>query len=147
MKKNFFISIGIIALIVGIYGFEEYTRKNDDLKHVKADYEYSVNEFINEFKSNEKAATEKFHDKIIAVNGAIKEITKDDEGHYTIMIGEENDRSSVRCSIDPGHEVPQQLQKKDVVTIKGACTGFDADELLGSDVILNRCVIQKRNQK
>jgi hypothetical protein len=30
------------------------------------------------------------------------------------------------------------------VTVRGACTGFNKDEMgLGSDVILNRCVIVK----
>jgi hypothetical protein len=32
------------------------------------------------------------------------------------------------------------LQAGTNVIVKGVCTGFNADELVGSDVVLNRCV-------
>ena len=69
---------------------------------------------------------------------------KDESGHYTLILGEEGSMSSVRCSMDSTHQqAADELQINTEVIIKGACTGFNADQLLGSDVILNRCVIVK----
>ena len=85
-------------------------------------------------------------DKIIAVNGYVKEIEKNDQGYYTVVLGDTARVSSVRCSMDAKHinEITG-LKKGIAVTLKGACTGFNADELLGSDVILNRCVVEENN--
>jgi hypothetical protein len=40
------------------------------------------------------------------------------------------------------NEETENLVSGSKVTVKGVCTGFNADELLGSDVILNRCSIK-----
>jgi len=54
--------------------------------------------------------------------------------------------SSVRCSIDSlftseasKHNIAESIK------LKGICTGFNSDEMgLGSDIIMNRCVILKK---
>ncbi len=144
VRTKLFITIGIIALTGVIYGYQEYTRKNKDYLYADADFTISAKDFIREFEENENAANEKFLDKIIAVNDTIKDIIKDDEGFYTLMIGEKNKTSSVRCSMDPNHQTEVELLRMgNIITIKGACTGYNQDELLGSDVILNHCVIEK----
>jgi hypothetical protein len=33
------------------------------------------------------------------------------------------------------------LAERGVVKIKGNCTGYNADDLLGSDLVLNRCMV------
>ena len=143
-KKEILIGLGIITLTVAIYGYQEYTRRNIDLAYGEADYNSQVKTLIKEFEENEKAANEKFLDKIIAVTGVLKEIIKDDKGYYTAVMGDVNSMLSIRCSMDSDHQHDSALLKEgNNITIKGICTGFNADELLGSDVILNRCIIQK----
>jgi hypothetical protein len=58
-------------------------------------------------------------------------------------MGSEESMSSVRCSLDTNYvKKTTGLNIGNQITIKGACTGFNSDELgLGSDVVLNRCVI------
>lgn len=137
--------MAVIALVAALYGYVEYKRGNKDLVYAKADHVMNSTAFIRDFESNEKAANEKYLDKIIAVNGTVKDILKDDGGSYTVMIGDNVKASSVRCSFDVNHQsAVASLQLGTVVIIKGVCTGFNADELLGSDVILNRCVIEKK---
>lgn len=145
-KKIFFIVLGFIAITAIIYGYQEYTRSVEDLLYVKEDYKIEAIEFLGKFEANEKDANEKYLDKIVAVKGAIKDIIKDDRGFYTVIIGVKENSSSVRCSVNPDHQDKADLlQMGNSVTIKGVCTGFNADELLGSDVILNRCVIAEIN--
>ena len=133
---------------MGVYGYREYTRKNRNLSYVKANFKIQANALIKEFEENEKRANEKFLDKIIAVSGAIRDVIKDDKGFYSIVLGGDENMSTVRCSMNSIDQDEVGLLKKgNIIMIKGACTGFNADDLLGSDIILNRCVIQKNDSR
>ena len=143
-KQIILLAILIVVAIVAWYGYKQYTRKNTDLAYAKADVETTTTDLIKSFETNEKLANEKYLDKIIELTGEIKEINKDEKGYYTVVLGEENSMSSVRCSMDSAHQQNVlSVNQGDQVSVKGACTGFNADELLGSDVILNRCVLKK----
>ncbi len=144
-KKRIILGFIVIAILGGAwYGYSEYNRKVKDLSKVKAQLTMQTQELITAFEQNETAANSKYLDKIIAVKGKVKALEKDDSGLYSIVLGDETSLSSVRCSMDSVH-VKQVIKVKEgsEVTVKGACTGFSSDELLGSDVILNRCVIEK----
>ena len=147
-KKKFFAAISMLVLVAGSYGYMEYTRGSKDLLYTKADYISIAKDLIKEFEQNEKAANEKFINKVIAVNGTVKDVIEDGDKFYTVMLGDGASTSSVRCSMDANHQSEAallQLQRN--VTIKGICTGFNADDLLGSDVILNRCIIEKKGSE
>src|SRR4030095_1334796 len=147
-KKKVFIAIGMMALAAGLYGYMEYTRGSKDLLYTKADHITIAKDLIKEFEENEKAANEKFINKIIAVNGSVKDVIKDGDKFYTVMLGDAAGTSSVRCSMDSNYQPETALlQLRSNVTIKGICTGFNADDLLGSDVILNRCIIEKKGSE
>ena len=144
MKKKRIILIAIVIMIVGgaWYGISEYNRKPADLKSKKADYSVKVTSLIDEFVENETRAGTRYFDKILEVNGIVKEINKNDKGDVTIILAREESMSSVRCSLDEiyKHDA-DELNPGEIITVKGAFTGFTSDELLGSDVFLNRCVI------
>ncbi|HQU57379.1 MAG TPA: hypothetical protein PLG88_08105 [Chitinophagaceae bacterium] len=142
-KKIIILSIVILALSGGLYAYMEFNRKVKDLSRVRADVKFKSGELIQEFEKDEKAANALYLDKIISVQGQLKAIEKDLANNYSLVLGDAASMSSVRCSMDADHQEDIQHLKEGVyVSVKGACTGFNADELLGSDVILNRCVIQ-----
>lgn len=148
MKKRtkIILAISVIALACAGYGYKQYMRKNTDLAYARPDLQMTSAELIKTFEADEKLANAKYLDKIIAVSGTVKEISKDEKGYYTVVLGEANSMSNVRCSMDTAHQQKISLIKPgSAVTIKGACTGFNADELLGSDVILNRGVVSDKN--
>lgn len=148
IKKKIFIGLATIAITMGLFGYREYFRKNKNLSYVKANFKIQAHALIKEFEENEKKANEKFLDKIIAVSGAIRDVIKDDKGYYSIVLGDDENMSTVRCSMNSIDEDEVGLLKKgNNIMIKGACTGFNADDLLGSDIILNRCVIQKNDSR
>jgi len=143
-KKRILLGFIAVAIIGGAwFGYNEYNRKVKDLADVKAQITMQTNDLINAFEKDEKTANAQYLDKIIAVKGSVKTIEKDDRGNYSIVLGDNSSMSSVRCSMDSVHarEVISINEGTEVV-VKGACTGFNADELLGSDVILNRCVLE-----
>lgn len=128
----------------GWYGYSEYNRKPIDLSISKADLQLSTSELISSFENNVQESNKKYLDKILAVSGVVKSVEKNDQGFYFVVLSERGNMSSVRCSMDETHQQAAVLLTENTqVTIKGVCTGFNSDELLGSDVILNRCVVMK----
>lgn len=137
-------TVVVIIAAVGIYAFREFNRTNPSLKDLKADYTVKATDLITEFEKDEKSSDQKYLDKVIEVSGQVKEIKQDEKGFYTVALGDTTDMSSVRCSLDSlyGKEA-KLLTTGQPVVIKGVCTGFNEDELLGSDIILNRSIIKK----
>lgn len=152
MNKNMirYSFITVILVITGLvyYGFSEYNRKHKDVSDAVASFNTTGESIIHEFTTDEKSANTKYLDKIIEVSGIVKSIDKDDEGSVTVVLGSPSNISSIRCNIDSADRIETaNLQKNIPVTIKGVCNGFNADELLGSDLILNRCSINKNKNE
>jgi uncharacterized protein (DUF1330 family) len=145
-KKIIWLTVLIVALGGAWYGYKEYTRTNKDLLEVKAGFILSAVDLIKEYESNDSAATKKYNGKIVEVNGSVKKVETDEQGYYTIVLGDTANLSSIRCSMDSTHyKEAANIVEGSSVTIRGACTGFNKDEMgLGSDVILNRSVIIKK---
>ena len=99
--------------------------------------------YVKEFEINDSSANRKYLGKIIETDGIVKEVSKDEAGYYTVVLGEEGKMSAIRCSMDTVHKQDaSRLKVGSSVVIRGSCTGFNKDEMgLGSDVILNFCVI------
>lgn len=148
IRKRKFIRLIIFLIILDIgfgiwQGVKEYNRTNKDFSNVKADIKIIATDLIQQYETNDSTADKKYLGKIIETSGVIKDITKDDAGYYTVVLGDTASMSSVRCSMDSTHQQDAALQAiGSSATVRGACTGFNKDEMgLGSDVILNRCVI------
>lgn len=150
MKRKKIIRYVLLSLLVIIaaaafYIYKEYNRTHKDTTKLKADYAFSATSFIEEFEKNEKNSNERYWDKVIKVEGMVKDLSEDERGFLSVILGDTNSMSSVRCSVDSTHTKEAAILKKgDKVTVKGICTGFNADELLGSDVILVRSVIDEK---
>ena len=74
-------------------------------------------------------------------DGIVKKIVQDQQP-AVVFLGDEGQMSSVQCSMDPVQTAYKNLSTGAVVTIKGMVTGYRSDELFGTDVILNRCVME-----
>ncbi|HYH15645.1 MAG TPA: hypothetical protein VD794_10510 [Flavisolibacter sp.] len=140
MKRTlvFLFIIGLLALAIW-QGYRYFYRPPKDLSTAKAAVTLSSTQLIQAFESDSAKANQLYLGKIIAVEGSIKSV--DEEEGVTIVLGNPASMSSVRCSMDTSKKMDWgSLEKGRKVVIKGNCTGFTSDELLGSDVILNRCV-------
>jgi hypothetical protein len=139
--------IWLIILLIAMggawYGYREYTRTNKDYKHVTPDFILSATTLIREYETNDSVAAKKYNGRSIEVSGNIKAIKKDEKGFYTVILGDSASLSAVRCSMDTTHKYDAaSLVVSSSATVRGACTGFNKDEMgLGSDVILNFCAI------
>ncbi|OQY94699.1 MAG: hypothetical protein B6D37_07545 [Sphingobacteriales bacterium UTBCD1] len=140
---------GLLILLTagaGIWqGLKEYNRTNTDMANAAADVKIPSSELIKSYETSDSLSNKKYLGKILEVNGHIKKIETDDNGSYTVVLGDTSSLSSVRCSMDSTHQKDaSKLTGGSSISIRGVCTGFNKDDMgLGSDVILNRCVILK----
>ncbi|HEX7903779.1 MAG TPA: hypothetical protein VF487_07865 [Chitinophagaceae bacterium] len=147
-KKSIGIIVLIIAVAVAWYGYKEYTRTPKDLFHAKADFVLSSAQLLHEYETNDSSANNRYNGKIIEVTGNIKKVEKDEQNFYTIVLGDSLSLNTIRCSMDTAHQQDAAvLVQGSSATMRGACTGYNKDEMgLGADVILNRCaVINKKD--
>lgn len=147
-KKLIWLIILLAALGGAWYGYKEFNRTNKDLQKVKADFILLADDLLKDYETNDSNATKKYNGKIVEVTGYVKKIDKDEQGNYTIVLGDTAVPSSARCSMDSAdRKYAAIITEGSSATIRGACTGFNKDEMgLGSDVILNRCVIIKKEK-
>jgi tRNA_anti-like len=141
--RNSLLLVLILGSIAAYFAYREYNRKTENVDKLEAAFELTTDELIREFTENEQAATQKYAGKVLQVEGQLKTTDVDDKGNYTVVLGNPALPSSVRCSIDTLFPIEKNnLQINMPITVKGICTGFNADELgLGADVLLNRCII------
>jgi hypothetical protein len=144
MKKGLIIFMSCL-LIAGFFFYREYSRTNPDLKKRNADHSYSVMELIEVFENDSAASNNKLNGKVLAVSGNIKTI--DAFGNpVVIVLGESGQMSSVLCSMDSTHAPDyMNLREGDKVIIKGICTGGETLDMFGTDIKLNRCVVEKKD--
>ena len=141
MKRTILLVILVIVLVLGFYGYREYFRTNKNLAEVAPEITVSATELIKAFEKDSAAANKQYSGKIVAVQGVVKSVEQEPTA-ATIILGEAGTMSSVRCSMDTANVAKAAAVKEgQALTIKGSLSGFNQDELLGSDVILNRCVI------
>lgn len=154
-KKRKDLAKPLIILIIlctgfGVWkGLREYNRTNEDLFNVDPHAKIGAIDLIREYEANDSSADQKYLGQVIETTGKVKKIEKDEKGYYTVVLGDTADLSSVRCAMDTAHnEDAAHLIAASSVIIRGACTGFTKDEMgLGSDVILNRCVVIPKKEK
>jgi hypothetical protein len=145
MKRFILLLLVIIVLAAVWYGYKLYTGKVPSLTEVKADAIVSATDLMAAFEKDSASANNQYLGKILEVSGNIKSVENESA---TISLGNPEGNSSVRCSLDSAFvKEIASLNAGSEITIKGNCTGYMPDETglgLGSDVILNRCVLEKK---
>lgn len=142
MKKITLILLLFILAAGGFYAYTEYHRTNEDLKSRKAERNADAASLIAAFEKDSASANKNYVDKLVAVTGRVKSIDAE-ENPVIIALGEPDQMSSVQCSMDSAYASEYKTVKEgDHLRIKGMCIGGETQELFGTDVKLNRCVLE-----
>ena len=135
----------LAALLLSFgYGWYEYHRESKSLSRMNAAFTSEAAQLINEFEAGDAAAEKKYLGKVVEVKGKVRQVEKDSDGHYTLVIGNGETMSAIRCSMDSAINNDLALIKEgQEVTVRGSFTGYQKDDtgLLGSDIKLNRSVL------
>jgi hypothetical protein len=148
-KRTITIILILAALLLSFgYGWYEYHRESKSLSSVEAAYTSDAGKLINEFETGDAAAEKKYLGKVVEVKGKIKQVEKDSDGHYILVMGNDASMSAIRCSMDSSlSDGLASIKEGQEVTVKGSFTGYQKDDtgLLGSDIKLNRSVLVNDN--
>ncbi len=141
MKKSILLITLIVVAIIAWYSYTQYNRKNVDITTKKTEHNIDALSLIAAFEKDTASSSKKYIDKIVEVTGTIKKIEAE-EAPAVLFLGDSNQMSAIVCSMDSVYATTySSLKKGTKITIKGICNGYQYDELLGTDVKLNRCVI------
>ena len=100
----------------------------------------SSDSLISFFLHNEKEANTRFTNKAIVVTGKIKEINYLNN-RYTIIVYTPYKDHYILCDVDPDqNELLRNLEKGEIISIKGVCKGFL------KDIILLHCTLVTNNK-
>ncbi|MEJ7912126.1 MAG: hypothetical protein WKF70_03145 [Chitinophagaceae bacterium] len=144
MKRTIVIIVLVLAVIGGWFGYREWNRAHPNLLNKTADEQAHASALIAAFQKDTASASKQYIDKIIWVTGVIKKID-DEENPVVLFLGTISEMSSVQCSMDSANKAAyNELTVGTTVSLKGTCSGYQFDELLGTDVQLSRCVIETK---
>ena len=145
MKKIILVLAGVILLVTAWYIYKEYNRKNVDLKTMTPQFTMESGELIAAFEKDSASANRKYINKVVLVSGTVKTI--DANGNpVVIALGNPGEMSSVLCSMDSSYAAEyQNIREGEKISVKGMCIGGETQELFGTDVKMNRCVLTQKN--
>lgn len=144
-KSRVFLIVSLILLTAILYMYREYNRGNKVLSEVEPAIKISAQDISSSFAQSDSLSNSKFLGKIIEIEGVVKHIEMPDSNISVIVMSGNNEMSSVRCTMDSSFQIKSiSIDIGTPAIVRGICTGYNADELLGSDVLMNRCVIVNR---
>jgi hypothetical protein len=136
-KIKYLMPVVIVIFLVITAGLMTYHKPHKSVANIKPDYVTNANLLFEEYTSQEDRANDKYLDKVIMVQGEIKEITNvaDDRINITLETGDEI--FGVSCTFEKNEHFLNSFQIGDEINIKGRCAG------MLMDVVLINCVTVK----
>lgn len=125
----------LLALIGGAFAFYMYNKPHQNMSKAKTEIALSATQLFSDFELNESKANTTYLDKIVEVEGIVKEINTDESGLTSITLEGGSDMFGVVCQMDNlSKHKRTEFKTGESVKFKGICTG------VLMDVLLVRCV-------
>lgn len=138
------IALSLILCSASIFAYTEFNRKVKNIQDLSIDKTISVDELIKDFSTNEKIGNSTYLNKVLLVTGKFKTMEQAAGNRFSIILGDSSSSISIRCSMESSYQHPFDYKVGQILQIKGAYTGFNADDLgLGADILLNKCIISQ----
>lgn len=124
-----YVVIGVLVLILigaGI-GLKMFYKQHADVNKTEAAFKVEAIKLMDEFQKDENAATTKYSEKTIEIDGNLVAKNKLANGIDVLIL--ENEMEGISCQLDSGwatanQAVIQALETGKPVKIKGVCKGY-----------------------
>jgi hypothetical protein len=132
--KIFLLLIAIIGITAISAGIIMLKKTHADLSKVKPDFILSANELFSQFENNEVSFGEKYINTILEITGEVGSIDKSEDETINISLKTDSPFAGIICTFQkiPGDI---ELNKGDIITIRGECSG------MLMDILLNNCAL------
>jgi hypothetical protein len=122
----------LIAVAIGAYiGYSKFTQKTATAAEHAADLTVEAKALYEAFVQDEATANKQYNDKVVQVNGTVRDIATETDGRTTVTLDSGDPIGGVVCEFAAGEKVT--LEKNAPASIKGFCAGYNLD------VLLQRC--------
>jgi hypothetical protein len=136
MRKIYFFGTGILLICLAGWGIYKVYKPHHNVEFDQTAATLSATSMYNDFMNRESVANQKWVGKVIEITGKIESVNE--SGNYvSINLGATAD-GGVNCSVLKKDFHPARpLNKGDLITVKGKCTGFLMDVNLVDCIIKN----------
>ncbi len=126
----------VVALIVYVFN-SQYNKPHLNVAKEEPGILITSKKLIDNYKEDENKSNTKYLDQVIKVTGKIADITTKNN-KATITLGEGGLLGNVVCQLLPSeNKKVSSLQKGQVISLKGICTGYLMDVILIKSVLTN----------
>jgi hypothetical protein len=133
--------IFILVLIVGgaVIGLKMFFKPHADISEMETEFKVEATVIMDEFQKDENAATLKYSEKPIEINGRL--ITKNKLPNGTDLLVLEDEMQGISCQLDSSWSATNQsvirsLEPGNQITVKGICKGYLMEIKVGPAVVL-----------
>jgi hypothetical protein len=126
--------IALSAILAALYLFN---MKHTDMAKAKPDFVITASLLQKDFESDETAASTKYINKIIEVNGKITSVKPGENNIVSISLATDSDMTSIICTF-PAITDTSKFKVGDDITLRGECSGFLMDVLLNNCALISK---------
>ena len=139
-KKNFN-SVFCILLLISFFVTNQTSPPVEPQRDLAAKHKISAADLYDSFSRSEKAANQKFLNKIIEVSGPLASIQTNNKGESTLFLLD--DLFGISCAMDSAYSASNKekinsLSPGELLSIKGKCNGILNDVQLSGCVFINK---------
>ena len=130
------LGIIIILILVGVsIGLLFYFKPHTKMEKMTADEKVTAVELYESYVKDEQASDKRYLDKVVEVDGVIKEVELRDGNTASILLESGDIMFGVSCEMDFTIEIHRNdFKSGEAVKLKCICTGYLMD------VVLTRCI-------
>lgn len=130
--------IGLAAIGAAI-GLKMFYKPHADINKMKTDFKVQASTLIDEFAKEEEAATTKYQEKVLEINGKVSSKNQLPNGTTLLML--EDEMQGISCQLDSSwasanRSVIESLEPGKPVTVKGVCKGYLMEIKVSPAVVL-----------
>ena len=128
MKIKYIIIVILVLFVIGAgIGLKMFFKPHADVNKLEAKFKVEAAAILAEFQKDENAATLKYSEKPIEINGKLVAKNKLSNGIDVLVL--ENEMEGISCQLDSSwatanQAVIQSLETGNPITIKGICKGY-----------------------
>lgn len=128
MKIKYIIGLILFAVVAGaVIGLKMFFKPHAEVASLKTEFQIDAPVLISEFEQNENAATTKYAEKVLEINGKLVAKNKLDNGTQVLVL--EDEMQGISCQLDSAWAKLnaadiQKLEAGQTVKMKGVCKGY-----------------------
>src|SRR5665648_929709 len=127
IRDSSIILVLVIILAVSGIGLKMYFKAHAGVNKLEAAFKVEATGLMDEFQQDENAATKKYSEKVLEINGKLVAKNKLPNGIDLLIL--EDEMEGISCQLDSSwsaanQQVIQDLETGSPVTLKGICKGY-----------------------